>query len=184
MSDKEIEIWEEKAKEGLLFNAPELRSLSSDLRFLLGSEGAAIGIKVSSNYKDNGKLEIDEEALRKALESDPTKVQNFFARPSTGTESGGVMYKLKGTLDKYAKTDGASKGILIQKAGHSSSALSMLDNVYAKELKQLDATILRFERTLKAQEDRYYKQFTNLETFVQRMNMQSGYLAQQFGGGA
>lgn len=183
MSDKEIEIWEEKAKEGLLFNAPELRSLSSDLRFLLGSEGAAIGIKVSSNYKDNGKLEIDEEALRKALESDPTKVQNFFARPSTGTESGGVMYKLKGTLDKYAKTDGANKGILIQKAGHSSSALSMLDNGYSRELKQLDATILRFERTLKAQEDRYYKQFTNLETFVQRMNMQSGYLTQQFGGG-
>lgn len=183
MSDKEIEIWEAKAKEGLLFNAPELRSLASELRFLFGNEGAEIGIKVSSNYKDNGKLELDEDALRKALESDPTKVQNFFARPSTGTESGGVMYKLKGTLDKYAKTDGASKGILIQKAGHSSSALSMLDNVYAKELKQLDATILRFERTLKAQEDRYYKQFTNLETFVQRMNMQSGYLAQQFGGG-
>ena len=183
MSDKEIEVWEAKAKEGLLFNAPELRSLSSDLRFLLGSEGAAIGIKVSSNYKDNGKLELDEDALRKALESDPTKVQNFFARPSTGTESGGVMYKLKGTLDKYAKTDGANKGILIQKAGHSSSALSMLDNGYSRELKQLDATILRFERTLKAQEDRYYKQFTNLETFVQRMNMQSGYLTQQFGGG-
>lgn len=183
MSDKEIEVWEEKAKEGLLFNAPELRSLSSDLRFLLGSEGAAIGIKVSSNYKDNGKLEIDEEALRKALESDPKQVQDFFARPSSGTDSGGVMYKLKGTLDKYARTDGANKGILIQKAGHSSSALSMLDNGYSRELKQLDATILKFERTLKSQEDRYYKQFTNLETFVQKMNMQSGYLTQQFGGG-
>ena len=183
MSDKEIEVWEEKAKEGLLFNAPELRSLSSDLRFLLGSEGAAIGIKVSSNYKDNGKLEIDEEALRKALESDPKQVQDFFARPSSGTDTGGVMYKLKGTLDKYARTDGANKGILIQKAGHSSSALSMLDNGYSRELKQLDATILKFERTLKSQEDRYYKQFTNLETFVQKMNMQSGYLTQQFGGG-
>ena len=34
MSDKEIEAFETKAKQGLLFNDSDLRSLSSSLRFL------------------------------------------------------------------------------------------------------------------------------------------------------
>lgn len=183
MSDKEIETWESKAKEGLLYNDMDLRNLLSDFRFVFGQDGAGMGIKVSTNYKDNGKLELDEEAFKEALATDPQKVQDFFAKAPTGTDKGGVMYKVKDALDKYAKTEGATKGILVSKAGHSNSPTSILSNYFTKQIEQMEKSISRYQLTLKAQEDRYSKQFTNLETFVQRMNMQSGYLMQQFGGG-
>lgn len=181
MSEKEIERWEIEAKKGLLFGDMDLRSMMSDFRFLFGSEGASMGIKVSSKYSDNGKLEFDEDAFRAALEKDPQKVQDFFVQEPTTGSKGGVMYRVKSVLDKYAKTEGATKGILIQRAGHSSSPLSMLSNPLMDQKNMLDKTLTRLEATLQSQQDRYYRQFTGLETFIQKMNVQSGYIQQQSG---
>ena len=181
MSDKEIERWETEAKKGILYNDSTLRTLMSDFRFMVGSEGAEFGIKTSSKYNDNGKLEFDEEAFRKAVAEDPQKVQDFFTKAPVGDEKGGLMYRMKDTLDKYAKTEGASKGILVNKAGHANSPLSLLQNAMKTQQDILDKNLLRLQATLQTQTDRYYKQFTSLETFIQKMNIQSGYLMQQAG---
>ena len=181
MSDKEIERWETEAKKGILYNDSTLRTLMSDFRFMVGAEGAEFGIKTSSKYNDNGKLEFDEEAFRKAVAEDPQKVQDFFTKAPVGDEKGGLMYRMKDTLDKYAKTEGASKGILVNKAGHANSPLSLLQNAMKTQQDILDKNLLRLQATLQTQTDRYYKQFTSLETFIQKMNIQSGYLMQQAG---
>ena len=181
MSDKEIERWETEAKKGILFNDMSLRNIMSDFRFMVGSEGASMGIKPSSRYTDYGKLEFDEEAFRKAVAEDPQKVQDFFTKEASTNEKGGLMQRVKTTLDKYSKTEGATKGLLINKAGHPNSPLSVLNNSMKNQLDILDKNLVRLQSTLKAQTDRYYKQFTSLETFIQRMNVQSGYLMQQSG---
>ncbi|MGV2644787.1 flagellar filament capping protein FliD, partial [Clostridium perfringens] len=41
-----------------------------------------IGIKVMSDPKQNGKLEIDEEKLKKALTTNPDAVKDLFTKPS------------------------------------------------------------------------------------------------------
>ena len=140
-----------------------------------------MGIKPSSRYTDYGKLEFDEEAFRKAVAEDPQKVQDFFTKEASTNEKGGLMQRVKTTLDKYSKTEGATKGLLINKAGHPNSPLSVLNNSMKNQLDILDKNLVRLQSTLKAQTDRYYKQFTSLETFIQRMNVQSGYLMQQSG---
>ncbi|MDO4710928.1 MAG: flagellar filament capping protein FliD [Peptostreptococcaceae bacterium] len=180
MSEKEIENWEKKAKQGLLFNNSELRSLSSELQSIFGLGMDSIGVSVSSNFADHGKLKIDEEKLKEAIGSDPEKVRDFFAKaPENGKP--GVMHKMKATLDKYAKASGSDRGILVNRAGTTFSPLSMSDNSYSKQMSTIDKMIAQLEGRLKVEETRYYKQFTNLEKLVSKMNAQSGYLMQQFG---
>ena len=77
MTESEIEKWNEKASAGMLFNDSDLRGLANSLRFLVSTDSTLkeMGIGVSSNYSDNGKLTFDEEKFRKALEADPEKVR-------------------------------------------------------------------------------------------------------------
>lgn len=184
MTEDQIEKWEKKAKEGILFGDDLLRSLSSDLRFVtmgsLMSQLESIGISEVSDYTANGKLTIDENKLKNALETDPDKVAKLFT--STDKSQPGLMTNLKKITDSYAKTLGSPKGSLIQRAGSESSALSLTDNEIYKELKDIDDLISQLQTRLKSEQDRYISQFTRLETVIAQMNSQSSYLSSMSGG--
>ena len=184
MTDEQIEKWEKKAKEGILFGDDLLRELSSDLRFVtmgsLMSKLESIGISEVSDYTANGKLTIDENKLKNALETDPDKVAKIFT--STDKSQPGLMTNMKKITDSYAKTLGSPKGSLIQRAGSESSALSLTDNEIYKELKDIDDLISQLQTRLKSEQDRYISQFTRLETVIAQMNSQSSYLSSMSGG--
>lgn len=189
LSEDEIEAWEKKAKEGLLHADSDIRSLSSDLRFIIGGgiaqELAEMGISTSSTYSDNGKLTFDETKFRAALASNPERVQQIFAESSVTNTNGngtstGIATALKNVMDKYVSTTGAmeSKGILIRKAGHESSPMSVTENTMYKQLQEIEKLITKFQERLETERDRYIKQFTSLETLISQMNSQSGFLSQ------
>lgn len=184
MTDEQIEKWEKKAKEGILFGDDLLRGLSSDLRFVtmgsLMSQLESIGISEVSDYTANGKLTIDENKLKNALETDPDKVAKIFT--STDESQPGLMKNMKKITDSYAKTLGNPKGSLVQRAGSEASALSLTDNEIYKELKDIDDLIKQLETRLKSEQDRYISQFTRLETVIAQMNSQSSYLSSMSGG--
>lgn len=193
LSDKQIETLEAKAKEGLLFNDVDLRSLSDSLRFVFSNSAMSnIGITTSTSYKDNGKIELDESKLRAALSSDPDSVKNAFVSAndtdtkyeSTSITSGGVMNRLKTVLDKYAQTTGANKGILINKAGSQYSPLSLLNNNIQKQLESIDDTLDTLYDKLDDQIDRYTQKWSKFEVLINQMNSQSSYLAGMMGGTA
>lgn len=52
-----------------------------------------------------------------------------------------------------------------------------------RELLGMEERITDFERRLAQVENRYYKQFTAMETAIQRMNQQSAQLMNQLNGG-
>lgn len=183
MSTDQIKNWDEKAKQGSLFNDSELGSLASDIRFAFslpigGNSMRSIGIGTSTNWEDNGMLTLDETALEKALRERPDDVMDLFAKKDSGHSDGGVMTRLKGVLDKYAATTG-EKGILIKKAGNSASPLSMMDNAMQTQMNDIDKQIKNMQSQLKVEQDRYYSQFSNLEVYINKMNAQSGWLQQQ-----
>lgn len=191
MSEEQIEKWEAKAKEGLLFNDTDVRGLADALRFIIPtsmqSEFAAIGISVSTDYADNGKLVFDETKFRAALESDPEKVRDLFTRKATEDENGntiqaGLMENMSNVMKTYAGTTGATKGILVERAGSVHAPTSVLQNSLQKQLDEIDDLIERLQEQLKTEQDRYISQFTSLETLVAQMNSQSSYLAQLSGG--
>lgn len=193
LSEDEIKLYEEKAKQGLLFGDSDLRTLSSDLRFIISGgisqELESMGISVSSTYSDNGKLSFDESKFRAALEANPERVQELFTgteiqnQNGTGT-SKGLAANLRDVMDKYANTMGSwdTKGILVRKAGTESSPLSLTENYMYKQIVEYNKQIAKLQTMLESERDRYIKQFTSLETLISQMNSQSNYLS-QIGGG-
>ena len=189
MSEKEIEAWDKKAKAGMLFGDSAVSGLTSDLRYVflnVGSEGlslADIGITVSSDWKDNGKITLDETKLKTALGDDPEKIQKLFTEELTDGKlnTGGIMSRMKAITDKYAATTGATKGILIEKAGNIKSPSSILSNTLQKQMDNIDDVIKNLESKLTTERTRYQNQFTQLEVMMQKLNAQSGWLSEYSG---
>ncbi|GGC82986.1 flagellar hook-associated protein 2 [Thalassobacillus devorans] len=182
MEEREIELWEEQAKKGMLSGEAAIRGALSEMRnnWYSTVEGtgaynqlAQIGITTSPNYRDGGKLLIDEDKLRTALRDDPDSVHQLFAKSGEGAEKG-IVRRLEDTLDRTVKS-------IERKAGKSTS----LDNNFAlgNQLKDINSRMLAFQDRLVQVEERYWKQFTEMEKAIQKMNSQSTYMMQQFGGG-
>lgn len=188
LTDKQIEEYETKAKEGLLFADPDLKSLASELRFLFSDADLSnIGITTSTTASDRGKLSIDEEKLRAAVEGNLESVKEAFAAPIETDKDGnvidgGAMQKLKEVLDKYAATTGATKGILIEKAGSQYSPTALLDNTIKSQIEDIDDEIEKLTDQLNDKIDFYTSKFTQLEMLISQMNSQSSYLSSLSGG--
>lgn len=187
MTESQITAWEAKAKKGVLYCDSTLMGLSTELRNVFsydrtdGLNWSSIGITTSSDYEDNGKVTLDEDALKAALESNPDSVKQLFtsAGTTTTTSTGskttniGAMTKLKTTMDKYAKTTGATKGLLLELAGNEASSTSLLKNSIQTQTDLINDIIESLEDKLENQEERYQAKFTALEVAISKLNSQS-----------
>lgn len=189
MSESQIEKWEEKAKQGILFGDTDLRMMADNLRTIINSgnssELSSMGITVSTSYSDNGKLVFDETKFRTALQKDPEAVRNAFTKAASkdengNTTQGGLMVKMKSVMDKYGSMTGATKGILVERAGSIYAPTSVLSNSLQKRMDSISEYIDRLQSRLESETDRYISQFTSLETLVSQMNNQSSYLSSLF----
>lgn len=189
MTDDQIEKWEEKAKQGILFADTDLRLMADNLRSIINSGNSSalsgMGISVSTNYSDNGKLVFDETKFRTALQTDPEGVKEAFAKATStdangNTTQGGLMARIKSVMDKYGSMTGATKGILVERAGSIYAPTTVLSNSIQKQMERLDDYIERLQDKLETETDRYISQFTSLETLISQMNNQSSYLSSLF----
>ncbi|MDQ0430653.1 flagellar hook-associated protein 2 [Planomicrobium stackebrandtii] len=183
LTETEIELWEEKARSGLLRNDPVLKSAMQDLRraFMDSVGGLAegninhlsqIGINTGS-YTEGGKLFIDEAKLSAALTDKPDEVMALFTtRDAAGNGVGARVYD---TLNNVVKN-------LSEKAGSSSSSID--NSTLSKKIKQMNDEISRWQDRLTRVEDRYWKQFTAMEKALSQMNSQSTWMQQNMFGGA
>ncbi|EHI57545.1 MAG: flagellar filament capping protein FliD [Hungatella hathewayi] len=180
MSDREIELWEEKSKEGLLRNDSNISGLLSSMRTALYStvDGAGIaifdiGIETSSNWKDNGKLILDEEKLKAALTTNADAVQKLFTDSTNG-----LAVKLQDALKAAANVSSASPGTMVQYAG-TKDVLTTNNTLY-HEMKTISDVINRLNQTYEREKTRYWKQFTAMEQSLANLNTQSSWLNNQF----
>lgn len=188
MSESEIEAYEEKAKTGLLFGDNDLSSLYNALRSAVtpgGSDGSllrSIGIKTS--YSEGlTTIELDESALREALETNPDQVKDIFTKSKdNGASSDGLMTSIQKVTNRYAATTGATKGILIEKAGSKYSPTAALDNALLDQMNEIDDQIETWQSKMSDKVDYYTNKFTQLEMLIQQMNSQSSTLAGLMGG--
>ncbi|MEW6661713.1 MAG: flagellar filament capping protein FliD [Bacillota bacterium] len=184
LTDKEIEMWEEKAKSGLLRNDPLLDSILGRLRTMANSpvEGMASGLNSLSaigirtgHYTEGGKLFLDEGRLKEALVKDPEGVMRLFTKrvESEGPEGRGIAFRLY---------DEVNAG-LSRLSAHAGSPLpfSVFDQSnIGKEISRYDQRIRETEQRLQKKEDQYWRRFTALEKAIAKMNSQSAWLTAQF----
>ena len=188
MTESEIKAYEEKAKAGILFMDRDLSSLYSALRSAVapgGSDGSflrSIGIKTS--YEDGlTTLSLDENALREALEQNPDQVKDAFTKSKeNGAASDGLMASIQKVTDRYAATTGATKGILIEKAGSKYSPSAALNNTLLEQMKDIDKQVDKWQAKMSDKVDYYTNKFTQLEMLIAQMNSQSSSLAGMMGG--
>lgn len=180
MTEREIELWEERAKSGLIRGerviVDGMASMRRSWYETTVTDGAyksitQIGITTSEDYLDGGKLIVDEEKLKQALRENPEDVRRLFAENSDGHQ--GVIHKL----------EDAVKRTIDRIHDHAGRATSTLDNyALGKRMKDLDKRIEDFQRRLINVENRYWNQFTQMEKAIQRLNEQSSYMFAQFYG--
>ncbi|MCB6926473.1 flagellar filament capping protein FliD [Enterocloster bolteae] len=189
MSEKSIENWEKKAKQGLLYNDATMRALSLDMQGVLTNlmaNGAnykdleEMGITISDDYLDGGTITFDEAKFKAAMTSDPEKVSNVFT--GGGDIKKGLASIIEDTLTpyatKYANRNGNSYGRLIEEAGSEKIPLSIMNNQIYKDLKEMQSVLDTLNARLASEQDRYISQFTTMETLINQMNSQASYLAQ------
>lgn len=188
MTESEIAAYEEKAKTGILFMDSDLNSLYSALRNAVissGNDGSYLrSIGINTNYEDGlTTISLDEAALREALASDPEGVKNAFTKSTkNGAATNGLMASIQEVTDKYAATTGATKGILIEKAGSQYSPATALDNDILDKMEDIDEEIAEWQDKMSDKVDYYTNKFTQLELLINQMNSQSSALAGLTGG--
>lgn len=193
MEEKEIELWEAKAKSGLLRGDSIIQSGLSSMRSLIYESNAAvgnvkfntlysIGITTSKNYLEGGTLEIDENKLRAALEEDPDAVATLFSNSSgkeaevvNGVEvtpdTRGYLQKLRASFDDIQEK-------IENRAGRST--MTQTQYTLGKYLKDVDDQIDRWQDKLVNIENRYWAQFGAMESMINKANSQSSMLMGQY----
>lgn len=200
MSEKEIEKWEIKAKEGILNDSRELRNILTNMKTSLyqSVEGTNttlfnIGITSSSNKEEYGKLKIDEKKLEKALNENYNEVEKLFTQMSEYSyddvsnkakryNQNGITNRIYDILNdniRVFRDSNGYKGSLIELAGIENDA-SFNQNNISTRLKYYDERINKMTQNLYKKEESYYMQFSRLETMLSKLNSQSAWLNQQF----
>lgn len=179
LSEKQIEKWEDLAKSGLLKRDPILMNVLSTMRMDFSSKVetggefqmlSSIGITTTRDYLSGGKLEINEEKLREAIEKDPDAVERLFRNSGEGAEKG-LVHRLSDTVD-----------VAIEKIRNQAGRATSTNQQFSigKQMIDIDKSIERFEAKLEMTERRYWNQFTAMERAIQRANEQANYLMSQF----
>ena len=201
MNKDEIKLWETKAKSGILRNDSILSNMLSEMRTAMyeSVEGTGMtlykmGITTSKNYKDNGKLELNERKLNKALKNNFDDVKKFFTNESDKKylskghqteryKENGLGNRLLDIINNVVRTTrdtSGSRGSLIEKAGVVGDT-SKTSNLIARELHIQDKKINALLAYLKRQENRYYAKFARMEKALSRLQNQSNSLINMLG---
>lgn len=187
MSEDEIEKWEKTAKQGVLYNDTTVTGIMSKIRTALYSsvdmgDGKnfglySMGIKTSSEYKEHGKLELDESAFDAAFEKYGDEIVKLFTDSTSS-----VMKKVNDIIDSAVRTTSTNRGTLVQKAGIEKGA-SATDNYIYRQMQSINTRIAQLQKRYDAKEEYWWGVFTNLENMMGDFNSQTSYISSYFGGG-
>ncbi|MCM1497400.1 MAG: flagellar filament capping protein FliD [Clostridium sp.] len=187
MSDDEVEKWEAVIKGSLLRRDDTISSLLSSMRTTLSKQVAytssdgttknyaltSFGINTSV-YTEHGKLHIYgnsedsdfadyDDSLMKAIMADPEAVAKTFS------ELGNEIYKNLQTAMK--RVDGVSSSLTFYN-----------DQQIDKEIDSYKDRVSTLQEKMIAEQDKYYKQFSAMETALAKLQSQQTYISQLFGG--
>lgn len=191
MKEEDIKKWEEAAKKGLLYGDSILSGFLSNVRNYLYKQVSGLpsnldtiseaGIETYSYFESKeGKIYIkDESKLKEAIANNFNAFVKLFTSSGSDkntVEDDGILQRLYDAADATLKKiyDKAGKPYFANTYDPNSSIGKQLRSI----IDQMNAEQERLQKI----EDRYYRQFTQLERLIAQMNTQSSWLSQQFSG--
>lgn len=219
MSDKEVELWEERAKAGLLSKDATLLRIGSSSRtgFYQSVDGVTgnfyhltqLGITTEaySGSSASGRLQIDEQKLKTALQQDIDGVMEVLFKEADSSLGGNEdNLSAEQIKDKRAQSglvnrlfDNLTSGMkeIVYQAGPGDDAgLMRKVNPYMllsfatkqSSISYIDKGILDYndrianlERVLSSKEESYWRKYTAMEKALSSMESQMTSLTQQLG---
>ncbi len=228
MSADQITAWETKAKVGILKNDDYLSGLMTQLRGMFSSPvysnydsnntstgrialnfgqygSNAIGIDMSTDYDDGGKLVVEDETkLKNAIEnnigdfkkmligsSDSTLSTNKTYSGSKKYYEDGIFTRMDTILRDYVGAPGVGKdgtysyagtmNIFVNKQYDYSSTGSGGKNTLPDQVYNETLSISKLKTQMSDAETRYYNKFTALETAMNQLNSQQSQLSSMLG---
>jgi flagellar hook-associated protein 2 len=200
LTSTQIDQWTAKAKSGLLQGDDTLTSAVYNLRNAMSSvvtgltgqvtvnngsqqvsaaanQMSVIGI-TTGTWQDEGKLNLDENKLRQALQSNPQAVMDLFTKSTDASGSQITDSSQQGLAVRLYNSLHNSMDQITNEAG---SASNLYDNSYISQTtRDLNKQISDLNTSLTALETRYYNEFDAMETAISQLNSQSSWLSSQF----
>jgi flagellar hook-associated protein 2 len=183
MTEKQIELWEDKIKDSLLRRDDTLSGVINTMRTSLQTTVSvngktyslsSFGIVTSSDYTENGKLHLYGDSDDSDYSSETNKlVELFTSNPDdAATALSSIIQNLyTGLQNKMARSS-------------ISSALTFYnDKLMKSQISDYETEISNWETKLSDLEDRYYSQFTAMETALAKLQSQSDSLSSLMGTG-
>ncbi len=176
MKDEQIEKWEAKAKEGLLYHDKTLGKIIDELRDAVGDriEGIvgnyntvySIGISTTGS---KGQLTLDEDKLRAAIAADSDSVYNIFAKLDKDDQ-----YSNNGIAQRIG--DVLSQGMKDIKSVSGSTAEITEDSDLNNLLRELQTKMSNFKKMMAAFEEKLYKKYDAMESSLALLGAQLNYV--------
>jgi flagellar hook-associated protein 2 len=196
MSDRDVENWEKQAQTGLLKNDDLLTTFMSQLRGMLyqpvtlsnGNKLSLyeIGITTSTDYRDSGKLVVDETKLRAALETRAADVSELFAKSSSISYKPGVTNQdriadegIAERMNDIINNSIGTSGSITRRAGLKGDTLLEMSSTMYKQLSDQNTRISEMLEYLQNKETSYYEMFSRMEAAITEANNQMAYLQAQ-----
>ncbi len=187
MTDDEIEKWETKIKDSLLRSDSELDTIASAMHnamlqsFKIGDTTYSLSnfgintlgyFEAADNEKnayhiygdpDDPETSGQEDRLRAMIASDPETTATFFQKLSQGLYD--AMNKISSESNSY-----------------TSYGNFFSDKKIQKDLDDQGKQVTKWEEYVAKMEEKYYKQFTAMESAMSSLNSQQSYISQLFAG--
>lgn len=195
MTDKQIDLWETKAKSGVLYRDSILQDTLSLLRSSLISNVKGLDKNMDSlsdigiTFKgytqgltsELGKLTIDENKLKEAVSNNPDGVMDLFSKSSSLDPKDKNYQSEIGYAERLYNNLSTQINKIIKQIG--SGAVSDLEDnsQLGKQIGDINDKINTVNNRLQTVENRYYKQFTAMELAIQKLNSRGSWLGAQLG---
>jgi len=200
MSEREIERWEEQARTGLLHRDSDIRNIQQELRDMvfqpvnLTGGGTislfqvgitTVGLGGTAEDRLIGVLEIDEDQLRAALEENPERVRQLFAR--SHTESNPVLPLGTTPAERVGNRPHVGIGFRIDEFMHTltvdhrsplrmraggATGMDSTDNIISNQIRDYNRRIDEMQQWLQRRENHFYAMFARMEQAMAQANSQ------------
>ena len=159
-----LTFFDETSQEvGLLFGSGETLRIETGYRRILSGDIRGAGTlrslaQVGIRFQDDGKLELNENALKDALASAPGAVGAFFSTPETG---------LAARLDQLAERIAGTRGGL----------LLSRNQTLTERIERNRSRVESMERRLEAERERLLNQFIRMEEAIAKIQSDQQFLS-------
>lgn len=186
MSDSQIELWEKKAKTGLLYGDSDLkriiRNLKQTMSSVMGTTLKSIGIEPVSSFGDakSGTYSIDEDKLNDALTNNFESVKQLFLDGTKSTTitnpdgsvtttpgKSGILNQMK---DIFYNESQSTSAALIKKAGLENNA--SLSSTLKTQIAKYEQKLTSLNTWYNKKEASLYKKFAKMESSLALINNQ------------